>query len=79
MTIEKRGRINSSMSKKTSKTIMLAQKLKALKKGCSFDVKSESERQLAMQAASTLRAAGAIDLWIYSRKNGNDGFTIYAA
>lgn len=66
------------MANKSSKTFRLAQRVKALRQGKSFDVADRSERTLAVQAATSLRAAGVIDFKVITKANENGGFTIYA-
>lgn len=61
-----------------SKTIMLARKIKSLRKGKSFDVPTNSDRMIASQVARTLLATGGIDFQIITKANGNGGFTIFA-
>lgn len=57
---------------------MLARRIKGLRKGKSFDVTSKSDRTIAIQVATTLRATGGIDFQIITKENDNGGFTIFA-
>lgn len=68
----------SCMFKKSSKTFEFAQRIKKMKKHQSFDVDTKGDRTLVIQAATSLRAIGAIEFQITTRANDKGGFTVYA-
>ena len=53
-----------------SKTLNLAAKVRALKIGQHFIVKTEKERQAASRAAKSLRDAGVIDFDVVTKADG---------
>ncbi|MDE2105443.1 MAG: hypothetical protein KGL39_49910 [Patescibacteria group bacterium] len=61
-----------------SQELNLAQKIKAMKVGHSFTVKTEYERQKATRAAKTLRDAGIINFEIITKADENGGFKVAA-
>jgi hypothetical protein len=60
-----------------SKEIDLAQKVRALKAGSPFTVKTEKQRQRVCRIAKALRDSGAIDFTVVTRKE-NGAFTVAA-
>ena len=61
-----------------SNDLEIAKKIKSLKIGKSFTVKTESERQQASQAGKNLRRAGVIDFVIITRTDDDGSFRISA-
>lgn len=55
-----------------------ASRLKKLKSGQNFSVKSNKDRIMLLKVAKTLRAAGYLEFQIITKSNGNGGFIIVA-
>ncbi len=61
-----------------SKTLNIAQKIKALKVGKHFMVKGETERQIASRAAKSLRDAGVIAFDVVTKADEKGNFKVAA-
>ena len=61
-----------------SKKLSIAQRIKSLKAGESFTVKTKTERESVCRMAKALRDVGAIDFQIVTRADDNDGFIVAA-
>ncbi len=61
-----------------SKQLNFASKIRALKTGTSFTVKTETERQEASRAGKTLKKAGVIEFDIVTKANEGGGFKVAA-
>ncbi len=60
------------------KEIPLANKIRNLKQGQSFQVATESERQKVNRMVKTLKECGYLSLQIITRSDGKGGFTVAA-